>query len=157
MSKMKRLATVNDSLIKIETPLSAEGLRERSNLYDELPPKKFKFYFSKEIYNPVYFELNGELHTIQVNHCANPFCKNYGVEQAKLIGKSTKYKLSGNDEEKVIICGKDTQDPDGIQPLGCTTRTISNWSVTTEIERLHRINTVLPIELTMSFIKNRAL
>lgn len=153
MTKMKRLAQVDDPLVSITVPLSEATIKKRIQLYDELTPKQFKSRFSRDIYLPVQFELYGETHSIQVNHCANSFCTNFGEEQAKYKGKAKKYHLSGKDAEKVLICGKDNRGLNGIPSLGCTTRTMSNWSVAAEIERLYRINTVLPVDLTYTFHK----
>ncbi|MBD3107555.1 insertion element protein [Bacillus sp. AGMB 02131] len=153
MSKMKRLAATNDELMRIESPFSEDELNERNDLYDKLSPKQFRTRFSKGIFQPVKIELNGKIYTIQVNHCANPFCKHYGLEQMNYKGKAKRYKLSGNDAEKVIICGNDNRNQDGIPSLNCTTRTKSNWSVATEIERLNRINTIVPIKPDYVFHK----
>jgi hypothetical protein len=127
MTKIKRLAKINDSLVLILDPVSKDTIKERIQLYDELTPKQFKFRFSKDIYLPVQIELYGESHLIQVNHCANSFYTNYGQEQVNYKGKAMRYRLSGKDAEKVLICGNDNRGLDDLPSLGCTTRTISNW------------------------------
>lgn len=153
MSKMKRLAQFTDKLIDIEIPVSPTELNERDTLYPLLVPKDFKSHFQQKMYNPIYFTLNGKEYAIQMNHCANPFCKNHGLGQIPYNGKSLRYGLSGLDHEKVIICKKDNRNPDGIPTLNCNTRTMSNWSIVTEIERLHRTNSTLPIEPEYQFHK----
>lgn len=153
MTKLKRLAEATDQLIHIKVPISNEKLQERIMLYEELTPKQFGTRFSKDIFIPVHFELYGEDKIIQVNQCANPFCTYYGQEQESYKGRALKYRLSGKAEDKTLICGKNVGDTDDIPSLGCTTRTMSNWSIATEIERLHRINTVLPIEPIYNFHK----
>lgn len=154
MSKLKRLANPLDSLVHIEPPVTKEELNERTKLYDLLEPKKFKNHFNKQVYRPTNFTLDGRMYSIQMNHCANPFCKNYGKEQMKYKGKVQRYKLSGNDSEKVNICSIDNRDVDDIPSLNCNTRTMSNWSIATEIERLHRNNITLPIEPEYQFHKD---
>ncbi|UYZ20228.1 hypothetical protein [Mesobacillus jeotgali] len=154
MTKMKRLAEVDDSLTPINTPVSEESIKERNLLYDVLTPKQFMAQFNVEIYRPVHFELYGQPHYIQLNYCANPYCSYYGKEQTKFNGRAKRYRLSGKENEKVIICGKGNGGFNEIPSLGCTTSTLSNWSISTEIERLHRINTVLPLDQTYIFHKD---
>lgn len=126
-------------------------MEERHALYDLLEPKKFQSHFNNLLFRPTEFTLNGQRFSIQVNHCANPFCKNHGRNQEHYKGKSFRYKLSGKADEKVIICAKDNRTVDGIPALDCNTRTMSNWSIATEIERLYRINATLPIEPDYNF------
>lgn len=154
MSKMKRLAQQSDTLIQIEPPITPDDLDQRNSLYHLLEPKEFKSQFQQQVYRPTEFTMDGKKYAIQMNHCANPFCKNHGLEQIPYKGKNSRYRFSGSDHEKVIICSKDNRDPDGIPTLNCNTRTMSNWSIATEIERLHRINSTLPIEPEYQFHKD---
>jgi hypothetical protein len=45
----------------------------------------------------------------------------------------------------------------GVPTLGCYTKTFSNWSLATEIERLIRINTIVPLEPSYEFHKDSCL
>ncbi|MFF2177203.1 hypothetical protein ACFVT8_12145 [Lysinibacillus sp. NPDC058147] len=119
------MTTANDVLLQVDSSISEDELKERNSLYDELSPKQFRKRISKGIFQPVKLELNGITYTIQVNHYANPFYIHYGLEQVNYKGKVKRYKLSGNDDEKVIICGIDNRDSDGIPSMKCTTRNIS--------------------------------
>lgn len=154
MSKMKRLAQFTDKLIDIEVPVTPVELDERDTLYDVYKPKEFQSHFQQHLFRPTEFTMNGKKFAIQMNHCANPYCKNHGLEQIPYKGKANRYRLSGMDHEKVIICTKDNLNPDEIPTLNCNTRTMSNWSIATEIERLHRINSTLPIEPEYEFHKD---
>lgn len=157
MSKMKRLANLNDTITTILPPITEEELELRNEKYNLLEPKKFKKVFQKGIYRATEIELNGQSYQIQMNHCANPFCKNYGQKQIKYKGKSSRYKLSGLDKESVLICSKENRENEHIPTLNCNTRTMSNWSIATEIERLQHINTVLPIEPDYNFHKDNCI
>lgn len=154
MSKMKRLAQSIDKLVDIEVPITSDELDKRASNYPLLQPKEFKKYSQKQLFRPTEFTMDGKKHTIQMNHCTDPYCKNHGLKQIPYTSRSNRYRLSGSDHEKVIICTKDNRDPDGIPTLNCNSRTMSNWSIATEIERLHRINSILPIEPDYIFHKD---
>ncbi|MGE7920538.1 hypothetical protein ACQKM9_16610 [Viridibacillus sp. NPDC093762] len=55
--------------------------------------------------------------------------------------------MTGKEESRVINCVPDPTDINGITTLGCYTKTFSNWSLATEIERLIRINSIVPLVL----------
>ncbi|WP_043932214.1 hypothetical protein [Bacillus sp. EB01] len=154
MVKIKRLATMDDSIISIDPGISPEEVRNRQLDYCILSDKKMKTKYIKSIYRPVHLHWKKQDFVIQLNYCSNPFCKNHNEPQTKYeVGKSHRYGLSGKNE-RVLRCTPDPTDPEGIPTLGCLTKTFSNWSLATEIERLIRINSVVPLEPEYNFHKD---
>ena len=154
MSKMKRLATSDDVIVQVDIPFTEKELTERNDLYDTLTPKKFKQKFQEGLFLPASFTLNGKKFSLQVNKCANPFCKNFGKEQENYLPKKNRYSLVGTDRERGIRCKQDPNHPNEIPSLECYTRTMSNWSLASEIERLVQINSVVPVEPDYVFHKD---
>ena len=68
-------------------------------------------------------------------------------------GRLSRYRLSGTDEEKSIICNPDPVSPTVGVTLNCNSKTVSNWSVAEEIARLVRVETVKDIEPEYEFHK----
>lgn len=141
--------------MQIIIPLSNEELERRRQDYEELKPSKMALKYSEELYRTtevIFRECNYE---IQYNFCANPFCKNFGSPQTKynVRHQPNRYKVIGTQDSKKINCNPDKSDPDGIPTLNCFSSTVSNWSISEEIDRLLRINTVVPIEKNYIFHK----
>lgn len=153
MVKIKRLANKNEPVCRIESNITSEEFQQRELDYNSLSDKKMKTKYISEIYRSVHLHLNKQDFEIQLNYCSNPFCKNHNQLQIKYnLGKISRYGLSGKNR-RVIKCVPDPTDPNGIPTLGCQTKTFSNWSLATEIERLVRINSVIPIEAEYNFHK----
>lgn len=156
MAKLKRLATKEDKLVEVLSPLSANELANRNKDYDVLTPKKFGTKYKELLFTPTEFTWNGMTHRIQYNHCANPYCRYHGLPQTKYAtkGKPTRYKLTGTSNHKSIKCNPDPTGATGDAVLGCYTSTLSNRSVAQEIQRLVRINSVQDKEEEYEFHKS---
>ena len=153
MVKIKRLANSEDVLCYIDSDITFEELQQREIDYREFSDKKMKTKYIEKIYQPVHLHWKGDEFSIELNYCSNPFCKNFNEPQKKYnIGKSSRYRISGKNN-RTIICVDDPEDMNGIPSLECITKTYSNWSLATEIERLIRINSVVPIEPEYEFHK----
>lgn len=165
MGNFKRLANQVDELVKIEEPLIQDEINLRNDDYNKMPSDKFnakhRQLLSPESYKTVNFELNGVTHTIQLNHCTNPFCRWFGEDQEELRKlairgrKRYKYKLTGspeNENERTIVCNEDpyTKGAAG----GCSTNPISTWGVAEEIKRLVTLNSVVDLNPQYQFHKD---
>ncbi|WP_244093938.1 hypothetical protein [Jeotgalibacillus sp. R-1-5s-1] len=141
MANLKRLATKEDNVVNVLSPLTMDEITNRNKDYQHLTPKQFGTRYSQLLFQPVGFTLNGTEHRIQYNHCANPYCLWHGLPQLKFETKRkpSRYRLTGSGTDKSIKCNP---DPKGGAVLGCYTNTLSNWSIAEEIERLVRVNTV---------------
>ncbi|WP_407271343.1 insertion element protein [Radiobacillus sp. PE A8.2] len=141
MANLKRLATKEDNIVNVLSPLTMDEITNRNKDYQQLTPKQFGTRYSQLLFQPVGFTLSGTEHRIQYNHCANPYCLWHGLPQVRFETKRkpSRYRLTGSGTEKSIKCNP---DPKGGAVLGCYTNTLSNWSIAEEIERLVRVNTV---------------
>lgn len=144
MAKLKRLATKDDNLVDLVTPVSMAEITERTKDYDVLTPKQFGTKYKDLLFKPTEFTWNGQTYQIQYNHCSNPYCKWHGLPQERFAtkGKPSRYKLSGTGTVKTIHCNPDPIHPTRSATLDCHTVTLSNWSIAQEIERLVQVNTV---------------
>jgi hypothetical protein len=111
--------------------------------------------FNDLLFMPVEFNWNSKTYKIQFNHCANSFCKWNGLPQEKFPtkGKPSRYRLTGNDEEKMLKCKPDVLRPSVGATLDCNTKTVSNWSIAEEIALLKRVEAVQDIEPMYEFHK----
>lgn len=156
MSKLKRLAAISDNIVETDSPFSLEEINQRNKDYPVLSDKKCATKYSKSLFQPVTFRLNGMEHNIQYNFCINPFCKWFGKPQIRFTtvkNKPYQYKLTGKTERKSIQCNCDPIYPRRGMTFDCTSKTYSNWSVAQEIERLIRINSVKDVEPEYQFHK----
>lgn len=158
MVKLKRLATKEDSLVVVQSPISNEERLNRTKDYDLLTPKQFGTRYKDLLFMPAEFTWNGQTHFIQYNHCANPYCKWCGLPQQKfeVKGKPSRYKLSGTGVDKTLICNPEP-DVMKVPSLNCNTSTVSNWSIAQEIDRLVRNEKVLDKEPKYQFHKEDCL
>ncbi|WP_257988275.1 hypothetical protein [Bacillus sp. V33-4] len=114
MSKLKRLATVSDTIVEIDSPFSLDEINQRNKDYPILSDKKFATKYSKSLFHPVTFRINGVEHSIQYNFCDDQFCKWFGQPQVRFTtvkNKPYRYKLVGQSNKKSIQC-----NPDPIYP-----------------------------------------
>lgn len=159
MSKIKRLAQKQDVVVEIQCPVTDEELLERQKNYNEQPPNRFATKFRSSLFQTVKIKLNGKEYEIQVNTCANPFCKNFGLPQKQYEVKSRprRYKLelrTGSDSNHSFIrCNPDLENPHIGAALNCTSTAFSNWAVAEEIKRLSVVNSVVPMEPEYQFHK----
>lgn len=155
MTKMKRLTQPTDAFLNIIPPITEKELQEREKDYHMLTPSRMALKSNEQAYRPTAFIWKGKTTEIQVNHCANPFCKNHGLPQERfdIKSKPRRYKIVGNEYDKRVKCNLDRVEPDSIPTLFCESLVISNWSLAEEIERLVRINSVLPLEPDYTFHK----
>lgn len=160
MANLKRLATKEDNLIKIESPISPEETLNRHSVYLVTEPKNFAKLHGDIAYKPVEMEIvyKGQTFHIEFNRCINPFCYWYGEPQVRFENVSNKpyrYKIIGDAHNKGIHCNPipSIYNVNGIS-LNCYTTAISNWSVAEEIARLVRNNSLLDIEPEYNFHKN---
>lgn len=156
MTIYKELCTSADTFIKPKPFLTPKEIQDRQKDYPLLTPKKFSFKENKLAFRPMKFEWQGKTYEIQMNHCTNPLCKNFGLpqEQFNIKGKPSRYRISGNDRQKSIRCNPDKRDMDDVQPQNCNVKILSNWSLSEEIERLIRINSLKAIEPDYEFHKD---
>ena len=156
LAKLKRLATKEDRLVEVLSPLSASEIADRNKDYDVLTPKKFATKYKELLFTATEFTWNGMTHRIQYNHCANPYCRYHGMPQIKFEtkGKPTRYKLTGTSDNKSLKCNPDPTRVSGDAVLGCYTSTFSNWSIAQEVQRLVRINSVQDKEEDYEFHKD---
>jgi len=78
MNLMRRLATIEDEIAKVNPPVTEEELQERQDLYDVLTPAKFSRRLIDSWIEPVMLEYSGQKFPIQMNFCSDPFCKWFG-------------------------------------------------------------------------------
>ena len=155
MTIHKRLLQPYEQSVDILIPVSVDELAKREKEYPLLTPRRFGFNRTNDAFKPVSFSWKNHTFDIQYNMCANPLCKNHGQNQVQyaIKGKPSRYKITGRDFNKRIVCNPNHIDPEGVPTLGCYTNTLSNWSLVEEIERLIRINTVVPTETGYFFHK----
>lgn len=155
MVKIKRLANQSDIICHVEPNIPHKEFAQREIDYLDLSDKKMKKKYIEFVFRPTHFKWKGQIFEIQTNFCANPYCKNHHQTQKKYnIGKNQRYKISGKETERTVYCNPDPSNLNGVPTLGCYNKTHSNWSLATEIERLIRINTVVPIEPDYEFHKD---
>ncbi|HLR11361.1 MAG TPA: insertion element protein [Sporosarcina sp.] len=151
MAKLKQLVDKDKRIVAITNPVSYKELKDRTNDYDLLTPRRFANKYNSMLFKPVEFNWNGKYYTIQYNHCAEPFCASYNQEQAEFKGtrrNPKRYRLSGKRNEKGIICNPIPTPPLNKDSLGCFNSVFSNWSIAEEIARLVRIESfedVIPV------------
>ena len=159
MKKMKKLATSKGININVVPPFSFEVLEQRNIDYITLSDIKFGKKYRGYLYAPAYLEKDNKKIEIQFNKCSNPFCGRYGQTQMKyenIKSKPSRYKI-GKSLSKTsvpfIVCNtiQGEECIDGV--INHNTTTLSNWSIAEEIERLIRINRVVPIEVDYNFHK----
>lgn len=94
MAKLQRLATKEDDIVVVHSPVNEEELKDRKEQYPLLSEKQFAFRYNHMLFLPIEFTWNGNIHKIQYNFCTNPFCKWCGQEQVKfetVKGKPSRY------------------------------------------------------------------
>lgn len=154
MVKIKRLATSNDPICSVETNISESELAQREKDYKTLSDKRMKTKYIQQAFRPVHLHWGEKNFEIQLNFCSNPFCKNHLQPQESYnVGKIKRYKITGAEDNRTINCVPNPNDDLGVPTLGCYSRVYSNWSLTTEIQRLIYNNTVVPLEPDYEFHK----
>lgn len=158
MGKLKRLADKNDKIVTIVHPLSVSEITSRSKDYPLLSPIDFAKKYRNVLYQPVTIEFQDVSHSIQVNHCTDPFCKWFGLEQTrfdKVKSKPFRYRLSGSlkHASQSIVCNPDPTMSTSGTTWNCTTQPLSNWSVAEEISRLAMLDKVKDVEPEYEFHK----
>lgn len=155
MTVYKRLTESTDTFLEIESPVTTKQLQERTKDYEKLTPKKFAFKVNKYAFQPVYFHWKGKEFGIQMNHCTNHLCKNFGLPQQKfdVKGKPSRYRIEGNINRKSVKCNPEKRDPDDVPTQNCHSEAISSWSLIEEMERLVRFNSLKPLEPSYQFHK----
>jgi transposase-like protein len=158
MTKIKRLANTTDPICRIDPNITSTEMKQREVDYDTLSDKRMKTTYIHYAFRPVRLHWKGKAYEIQVNYCSDPFCKNFLQPQISYnVGKIKRYKVTGKEESRTINCVPDPKDINGEPTLGCYTKTFSNWSLATEIERLIRINSIVPLEPDYEFHKEGCL
>ncbi|MGE5559897.1 MAG: transposase [Chloroflexota bacterium] len=182
MMKRKRLAQLADRVVSVKYPISNSERKARQRDYKVLSPKRFADkYRPLMLFRPVKIRYRGKDYLIQVNFCAEVFCRWFGIPQGIISdptakGKPTgRYRLSGTERELFYV--EDYGDPDvdqrhrkhkdtsGFKQLVCnddgldgppvltkfTTRPYSNWALAEEIQRLATHDAVVPEEQEYRF------
>jgi len=100
----KRLLNSEEKSILINSPVTDAELLKRETEYQALKPMRFGFNRSKDAFNPVSFQWKGIIYELQYNTCANPLCKNHGLQQEKFLIKSkpSRFKLQGAGYKKTL-------------------------------------------------------
>lgn len=111
---------------------------ERQLFYLLLSPKDFAKKFNM-LFSETSFEFEDKQTVIQLNHCVNPFCHWYGMNQKKFEGiknKPSRYKLrgKGKDRKSAIVCIPDPENKG--KTLSCSVTPVSNVAVSEEIKGL---------------------
>ncbi len=152
MSKLKQLVPKDEDIVEVDCPVSDDELIDRQLHYPLLSPMKFAKRYHDMLFKPVHFTWNGNQYEVQYNHCTNPFCESFGLQQERFTtikNKPYRYKLNGskNSKAKRILCNP-IPIPSKLPKisLGCETYTLSNWSVGEEIKRLVELQTVEEIK-----------
>lgn len=143
MSQLKKLSTPETLGIQTHGAFPEELHKIRDKEYTELSNVEFEKKYRHLLFIPSSLSLNGHQYSIQLNYCANPFCKWYGQSQLRyeaIKNKPSRYKLVTQGER--IQCNSIGNDNFYGIVLENTTDTISNWSVAEEINRLITINSV---------------
>lgn len=71
MAKLKRLATKEDFIIQVLSPLSMSEIGDRTKDYDVLTPKQFGTKYKDLLFTPIELTWNGNTHQIQYHHCSH--------------------------------------------------------------------------------------
>lgn len=155
MTILKTLLTKNDKVIEKVPFLTEKEIEKRHQDYPDLTPKKFATTENHLAFRQMKFSFQGKSYEIQLNHCNNPLCKNFGLPQEKfnVKNKPSRYKITGTETRKSLHCNPDARDKNDIQPLNCYASLYSNWSVVEEIERLVRFQSVKKVEPEYEFHK----
>lgn len=161
MAKLKRLANSDDGIINVIEPVSSDELLDRQLQYPLLKPLQFGKRFGNP-YNPVELDFKGVLHSIQFNHCVNPFCDWFGEPQKRyehIKHKPGRYRLSskGKSRGDAIVCNPDPEIPPKNKSHNCTVTLVSNWSVAEEIKRLAIMDRVEDIRPEYQFHKEECI
>ncbi|MFZ3578753.1 transposase [Virgibacillus sp. DJP39] len=157
MAKLKRLANLNDEVVKVIEPLSSDELLNRHLQYPLLKPLKFGKSFGNP-YIPVELEYKGIPHYIHFNHCVNPFCDWFGETQKKyehIKHKPNRYRLSSQGKHRgdAIVCNPEPEKSSKNKSHKCSVTAVSNWSVAEEIKRLATLDQVKDIKPEYQFHK----
>jgi len=156
VTKLKRLITKEDEIVKIHPPITKEVLEDRKKQYELLPPKRFATRYNSTLFTPVSFKLFGWDYSIQLNYCINPFCCNFGKEQHKydeIKGKPSRYKLTGSSKDHKGLYCNDNPMGRGVSQ-NCKVTPVSNWSVVEEIKRLVEVGGIKDIDPEYQFHKD---
>ncbi|MDM5188045.1 insertion element protein [Bacillus sp. DX4.1] len=158
MSKLKRLATKEDNIVVIESPITSTELSECEKDYPLLFPSDFAKKYRDLLFQPVKFHFKGQPFLIQFNRCTNPFCKWFGETQKRfedLKYKPSRYKIVGSAKHntQAIQCNPDPTGSKLGTTWNCTCVPYSNWSVAEEIARLAALDKVENIEVEYEFHK----
>jgi hypothetical protein len=154
-SKLKRIAKLDDSVVKIKCPISQQEINERTLDYPVMTPFQFSKKYSDMLFKPVPITYKGIEYNIQMNFCSNPFCKLYGKDQLKfdsIKSKPSRYRLTGDKDSKHIACNPFEDTTESIS-LGCYSNPYSNWSIAEEIKRLATNDSVQDVEPEYNFHK----
>ncbi len=143
MAKIKRLAKPTDPIQVVTDPVSDGELLSRQEDYLLLSPSKFAAKYRDELFHATELIAMGKQFLIQINHCTNPTCRQYGMPQQK-FEKNLRYRLNGVNETQSIVCNTYHDDPGGV--WSCF-----NWSAEAEIARLVKVENALPLEPTYQF------
>ena len=151
----KQLLPPTTQLVSYKPFVSDTELHLRQSTYDTISSKKFSSLRTKLAFLPAEFTLQGKTYKLNYNVCMNPLCKNYGLPQKSYntTRKPSRYGLTGDKITTSFRCNEDKENPDGIPTLGCYTMPISHWSLIDEIDRLHRINALEPVNKEYEFHK----
>lgn len=71
LAKLKRLATKEDFIIQVLSPLSMSEIGDRTKDYDVLTPKQFGTKYKDLLFTPIELTWNGNTHQIQYHHCSH--------------------------------------------------------------------------------------
>jgi transposase-like protein len=147
MANLKILVKDNkDSNVDVVSPVSEDEITNRSLDYEKLALNRFEKKYSHSPFEGCSIVIEGKERIIQVNHCADPFCKWFGLDQKRyetIKYKPSRYKTVSSSENKRLLCN-DIDDNDVIGTVTKSANNLySNWAIAQEIKRLIDINTVV--------------
>ncbi|SDH73445.1 hypothetical protein [Desulfosporosinus hippei] len=156
MTQLKKLSTPEVLGIQTQGAFSEELDKIRNKEYTSLSNIEFEKKYRHLLFSAGILDLNGKQYSIQLNYCANPFCKWYGQSQKRYESKNkpSRYKLTQRRDEPVIECNEILADTTYGLVLPHKTNTISNWSIAEEVKRLVSINSVSIIDKDYTFHKD---
>lgn len=138
----------SSSTVTTTCPYSDDILLQMDKDYKLMTPAIFAREYCHHAYEPAYLKVDSRVIAINMNHCLNPFCVNYGMPQGKFNkGKHDlmKYTIGSSKVSamKTIMCNRIPNNNNELRPsLSCSTYAVSNWSVTEEMKRLISFNSL---------------
>jgi len=156
MTQLKKLSTPEVLGIQTQGAFSEELDKIRDKEYTALSNIEFEKKYRHLLYALGILTYKEKEYSIQLNYCANPFCKWYGQPQLRydINNKPSRYKMVEHSGQSAIQCNDIVADTSYGLVLSHSTDALSNWSIAEEIKRLVSINSVSIIDKDYTFHKD---